>query len=185
MKWNDVLGFCDFEDLYDRVVEKFPGGTLVEMGTFVGRSLCYLATKAKESGKPFQIYGIDICTCPMKVEDDPHSPQYVRETFAGNLYANIIDCNLNDIVSLILAPSVRSAKLFADKSVDFAFIDTVHDYPTIHAEITTWLPKMKSGSWLAGHDFDTAMFPDMCEAVIELLPSAIHTSKNCWLYEVP
>ena len=49
--------------------------------------------------------------------------------------------------------SVDAAKLFDDKSIDWLFIDGDHD--TIDSDLTAWLPKIKKGGLISGHDFST------------------------------
>lgn len=55
--------------------------------------------------------------------------------------------------SLIRLPSLAGAKLFADGSLDWVFLDGDHDYPAVLDDIKAWLPKVKTGGVLAGHDF--------------------------------
>ena len=38
--------------------------------------------------------------------------------------------------------------------MDFCFIDSAHDYETVKNDIIYWLPKIKNGGILAGHDYD-------------------------------
>ena len=42
---------------------------------------------------------------------------------------------------------------FEGRSVDFVYIDAGHDEADIRQDINDWLPKLKHGGWLAGHDY--------------------------------
>lgn len=50
-------------------------------------------------------------------------------------------------------PSIEFAKLIDDKSVNFVYIDGNHSCSYVKQDITTWLPKIKDGGILAGHDY--------------------------------
>jgi hypothetical protein len=54
---------------------------------------------------------------------------------------------------VIQGRSVDEAKTFVDQSLDFAFLDADHTYEGVKADIEAWLPKVKPGGWLCGHDY--------------------------------
>lgn len=54
--------------------------------------------------------------------------------------------------------SAEAAKDFANMSLDFAFIDADHNYMSVRQDIHTWLPKIKPGGILCGHDYGDARF---------------------------
>ena len=49
--------------------------------------------------------------------------------------------------------SVDAAKTFADKSLDFVYLDARHDYRSVDEDLRTWWPKMKPNGMFAGHDY--------------------------------
>lgn len=55
---------------------------------------------------------------------------------------------------LIRLPSVGAAKLFADGSIDFVYVDAAHDRASVAADIAAWWPKVSEHGILAGHDLD-------------------------------
>jgi hypothetical protein len=65
-------------------------------------------------------------------------------------------------VSQIRLPSVEAAKKFPDKYFDFVYIDGAHDYDSVLLDIKTWHPKIKTGSFLCGHD---SLNPDVVKAI--------------------
>ena len=63
-----------------------------------------------------------------------------------------------------------AAKKFEDGSLDFVFIDADHSYEGVRGDIELWLPKVKSGGLLCGHDYDSPTFPGVALAVKKMLP---------------
>lgn len=70
-----------------------------------------------------------------------------------------------------------------NEPLDFVFIDGDHKYESVKKDITLWLPKIKDGGWLCGHDISRE---DVKTAVYELLPKEkIQRDKNnTWFYRV-
>ena len=74
--------------------------------------------------------------------------------------------------------SVEAASLYADNSLDFVFIDAGHTYEDCFSDIQAWLPKVKAGGTLAGHDYGSS--EGVRRAVKELIPS-YRLSINSWI----
>lgn len=57
--------------------------------------------------------------------------------------------------SLLFKTSTNdAAKLIDDAYLDFVFIDADHSVEAVFADITNWLPKIKPGGFIFGHDID-------------------------------
>jgi hypothetical protein len=69
------------------------------------------------------------------------------------------------IGSLQAARSLQRAGI----KLDSAFIDGSHHYADVCADINEWLPLIRPGGIIAGHDYSTA-FPGVMDAVNYLLP---------------
>lgn len=50
--------------------------------------------------------------------------------------------------------SAEASEKFEDASLDLVFIDADHSYAAVKRDIELWLPKVKPGGILAGHDYD-------------------------------
>jgi hypothetical protein len=70
-----------------------------------------------------------------------------------------------------------TAKEFEDESIDFVFIDANHTYEFVSKDIAAFLPKMKKGGIMAGHDFNGA-HPGVVQAVIEAFIGDINLGRE-------
>jgi predicted O-methyltransferase YrrM len=73
----------------------------------------------------------------------------------------------------------EAAGLFKDESLDAVFIDADHSYEAVKMDIQNWMPKVRRGGILAGHDYNSA-WPGVIRAVNEILPEA-EKIDYCWV----
>jgi hypothetical protein len=190
MHWNEIEGWFQWRSAQEEAARHFPEGSrFVEVGIYLGRSLCSLAEVVDQSGKTFTVIGIDTCrgTGPEgRKEKDYHGAAVDRGggTFAGTLHKNVLDCGYENKISLIISDSVTASRLFGDASVDWVHLDARHDYASVKADIQAWLPKIKRGGWLSGDDFDEIKWPEVVKAVGDLLPGAKAWSVQQWRWIV-
>ena len=186
MQWNDIPGWFQWRSAQQEAADRFPEDSrFVEVGNFLGRSLCSLGEVARLSGKRFSLIGVD--TCRGSGPEGPSGKDYhgaaVAQgggTFAGLLHKNIIDCGYGDLISLIVADSVTAATFFPDRSIDWVHLDARHDRQHVTADIAAWLPKLTADGWLSGDDYDEVKWPEVVSAIKELLPEARPWSVNQW-----
>jgi hypothetical protein len=172
--WEGIEGWFNFKCFYDWVVESAPQkATFVEVGCFLGKSLCYLGSAIRKSNKDISLIGVDTCTGSPTTEIALGLASHLGGTFAGLLHRNVLGCGLSNTVRLVVADSVSAAALFAPASLDFVFIDGDHSRAAVLADIAAWLPKVKVGGLLAGHDYrmtQQAHLAGVTEAVEGLWP---------------
>ena len=53
------------------------------------------------------------------------------------------------------------------RSLDVVYLDSLHHFEHVLAELLTALPRMRPGGWLCGHDHDAGRFPGVVRAVAE------------------
>ncbi len=85
----------------------------------------------------------------------------------------------SDRLSVLRGDSVEMAERVSDGILDFVFIDADHRYPAVLRDLAAWVPKLKSGGTLCGHDIH---LPGVKQAVDEKLKAYIETGvDHCWI----
>lgn len=89
-------------------------------------------------------------------------------------------------------PTTEAATMVPNDHFDFVFIDADHSYEAVRRDIQDWLPKVKVGGWLCGHDFNKLYTADdrttkyaVKRAVEELLPGYETDVNDTWFYRRP
>ena len=62
--------------------------------------------------------------------------------------------------TLVKLDSLLAAKDVPDKSLDFVYIDADHWFQAVVADLAAWVPKVRSGGVVAGHDYDRVLGAD-------------------------
>lgn len=55
--------------------------------------------------------------------------------------------------TIIRMPSIQAVKGFADNSLDFIYIDAMHEFDPVMLDLIHWVPKVRPGGIVAGHDY--------------------------------
>lgn len=136
-----------YPEVYQEIVSKFPSGsTFVEIGSWKGKSSAFMAVEIANSGKQIDFYCIDTFEGSVEHQNNPELP---------HLY-NIFKDNMKPVEGYykdMKMTSMEAVQKFENESLDFVFIDGSHEYEDIKDDIIHWLPKVKPGGILAGHDY--------------------------------
>lgn len=180
---SEIQGWFDYSNIYERAVtDAKPGDTLIELGVWKGRSLCYLATLAKQANKNLRVIGIDRWQHTewdgyqsiINIDREKGEMRSPLEQCRDNLKAHGVD----GFAELIISDSIEAAKLFKDESVRFIFVDDTHNSEHVERELNAWLPKIIPGVWIAGHDY-----PGSIEAGVKaVFPHAVQDGSSWVAY---
>jgi len=102
---------------------------------------------------------------------DPHGEKIGCEEDNMEEIKSIFDKrthSFKDRLTVLRGDSVEMASKVEDNSLDFVFIDADHRYESVKADIRAWVPKLRPGGMLSGHDID---YPSVLRAVSELVPN--------------
>jgi hypothetical protein len=189
--WRDIPGWFQWRRHQEEAAAHFPDAAwFVEVGCYLGRSICSLGEVVRDAGHDVRIVGVDTArgSGPEGREsNDAHGPavDHGGGTFAGLLHRNIIDCGLAETIQLVISDSVSAAELFADGSLAWVHIDARHDYESVVADINAWAPKVQPGGWLSGDDYQADWWPGVVRAVGETLPEAGPWESMQWRWIKP
>ena len=56
-------------------------------------------------------------------------------------------------IKIIRKTSMNAVKDILNKSLDFVYIDGFHDFDWVMSDLIFWVPKVRSGGIIAGHDY--------------------------------
>lgn len=134
-----------------------PGvGAIVEIGSFLGKSTCWLAAGAKKNNRETVIAVDHFKGSP---ENQP-GQQYENQTLkqAGTTFdkflENIKSVDLGDYIEPIVASSEEAAKNW-QKPIRLLFIDGDHSYESTKQDFALWFPFVCEAGIVCFHDIGT------------------------------
>jgi hypothetical protein len=163
----------DSPNVYKMLVENCrDDGKIVELGAWKGRSSAFLVVEAYNKSPKIEVHIVDTWGGnPFNGSEDQSNDLY--DKFISNM-------------SLLARPyqahrmtTNEAAGLFKDESLDAVFIDADHSYEAVKMDIENWMPKVRKGGILAGHDYNSA-WPGVIRAVNEIFPEA-QKIDYCWV----
>lgn len=117
---------------------------MAEVGCYYGESTLMWAS----SEKIIKIYAIDPWEDFYDINDGASQKGNMAEV------ENVFDENIKGISKIIKCKqkSLIAAEKIENKSLDFVYLDGSHKHEDVMNDIKTWIPKIKNGGILGGHD---------------------------------
>ncbi len=162
-----TLSYAKF---YKEQVERMKDGDrFVEVGVYYGRSFSYFIVEMINAGKRFDCVAVDACPW-----DGEPCTGFHRHMEPLKDYYRVMFERVDSFVA---------AQNFEDGSIDLCFTDANHQYDFISKDIAAYLPKMKKGGVISGHDYDD---PGVERAVKEAFGDNFthNPDQNIWYVEV-
>ena len=184
--WRPTLGGTSWDILpyYRNLVPRLPRGAIcVEIGVAWGRSTIFLASELVTCGNTSAlIYAVD-----------PWDSDYFSGARVVPSWGEHASKEELTLICPMRIRSERAARCFDPRSLDFVFVDGDHTDEGCAADIRNFLPLVKSGGILAGHDYGDfeqrvlggATYPGVTRAVDELLGPSVTIRDSVWEYVVP
>jgi predicted O-methyltransferase YrrM len=122
-----------------------PRSTIVEIGSFKGRSTICLAKGSLAGSRP-RVVAID----PHHGNPE-HQRQFGRVDTFDEFRQNLLSARVTHAVIALKDTSVRVAARF-DRRVSLLFIDGDHSFAAVRQDLRSWLPLVDAGGVVAVHD---------------------------------
>mgnify|MGYP003965012587 CR=1 FL=1 len=165
---NEIEGWFDYPNTFKFLINSIPdSGIFVECGAWLGKSSSFLCDNAKTYGYIHQytnginVFIVDTWEGSSDELDTTH--KLATET---DIYPVFLDNMGNRKFTPIKKTSIEASKDFQDESCDVVYIDMQHSYEAVKEDIEHWLPKVKKGGYISGHDYPYA--PGVAKAVHEV-----------------
>lgn len=102
------------------------------------------------------------------------------------IYASVVEMvrPYGDRVRILRKTSLKAAEEIPDGSCDAVFLDAVHSIESVASDICAWLPKVRPGGWIGGHDYNHPRFPGVTAAVTSAFPSVEQGHDSTWFARV-
>jgi predicted O-methyltransferase YrrM len=168
-----ATGFLTAEEGYALLLlaQHGPGnGSVVEIGSFLGRSTCFLALGAFRGGKQ-PVTAVDhFGGSPEHQVGQPHESEVLKAegTTFGQFLRNLRQAGVFDHVRPIRASSIEAASHWSEP-IRLLFIDGDHSYEASRADFEAWSPFVEEEGLIAFHDVDqwagvTRFYAELLEA---------------------
>jgi len=146
------------------------GGTLVEIGSYIGESTIEFARHFDE------VYAVDAWQWggeSTAMSEPYHADQDGVRKFVDIPLCHMVEKEFDENIKSI--PNIKKIKAFdydvvddfKDASLDAVYIDSEHSYRCVMDTYRRWMPKLKSGGYLSGHDY-MRVWPGVVRAVDEI-----------------
>lgn len=181
---GDIPGWLDLDEawtLWDLAKAVPKNGTIVEIGSFLGKSTVCLGDGSKHGNKAI-VFTIDHHKGSpehLKMTDWP--PGVPMNTFP-QFRENIFRAELIDIVKPIIGNSQFEGTTFSE-TIDLLFIDGSHKHENVKQDFELWSSKLKGGGTLILHD--TYYWPGPTRLLAEILVSELNNPAHpYWLFNM-
>lgn len=180
--YDQIDGWFTYQDLYRWVVNKFPSNShFVELGIYKGRSTAFMIVEIINSKKIIQFDCIDSFDNWPEINwnGETHMKEFLNHMKPVEGFFNFIRAH---------SPEISYS--YPNESLDFVFIDGDHSYEGVYNDIKAWMPKLKIGGIIAGHDYKWGNVDYGIEAVTKAVNDAFGTfdardpfNNFCFMFE--
>lgn len=139
-------------DAYRNLVSQVPdNGIIAELGVWKGKSLCSVADLIKK--KNLKVLAVDHFQGTANFYETELSDIAKHEDIKATFQNSLKRFGIETHVVIYDSPTTTAALAVPERMLDLCFIDADHSYEACKTDIEHWLPKVKTGGIIAGHDF--------------------------------
>lgn len=166
----DLQGWNSDHPIFDKLVEQTQPKTVIEVGSWKGRSLAHFA-KATE-GLKSTLYALDTWQGGIdhvmsdKPQDDRKCDQFGSPRLYHQFLRNFTENPAADRIFPVQNTSLNGLRLLRklDVKAELIYVDGSHEYEDVYADLCACLPLLATGGIIFGDDFRS--FPGVFGAVI-------------------
>ena len=158
-KFDSIKGFLDLNEgiaLYEEVKRVSENNFCVEIGSYCGKSTCFIGQACKENksklitidhhkGSEEQQLG------ELYFDAEVYDEKLGRVNTLPLLEKNLAKFDLEDVVKPLVMDSISASKII-ENNADLIFIDGSHTFESAESDYELWKNKIKKGGTLAIHD---------------------------------
>ena len=158
-KFDSIKGFLDLNEgiaLYEEVKRVSENNFCVEIGSYCGKSTCFIGQACKENksklitidhhkGSEEQQLG------ELYFDAEVYDEKLGRVNTLPLLEKNLAKFDLEDVVKPLVMDSISASKI-VENNADLIFIDGSHTFESAESDYELWKNKIKRGGTLAIHD---------------------------------
>jgi hypothetical protein len=134
------MNITDVYQTRDQLAKLFTG-----VGVEVGVERAHFSKVICETAD--KLYGVD------PLEAYKGYREHVSQDKLDGFYQEVLERMEGKPFEIVRKYSIEAANDFTDESLDFVYIDANHNYDHVLADIKSWLPKVKPGGIVSGHDY--------------------------------
>lgn len=151
---------------------------IIEIGSYCGASASIIANQFKNSTincvDPWSPYTEDCSIIDIQQQE--------KELIeAENLFDTVVSNHTN--IRKNKTSSLEYAKKILDRSIDFIYIDGNHQYSSVKEDILSWLPKIKNGGIISGHDYTWDSVKKVTQEIFKRMPDYTYEDSS-WMYKL-
>ena len=159
-----IRGWMNDHELW-WLAEQAQKKTVIEIGCAWGRSTVAMADNSPNC----LLFAVDTWNGSPNELESHHKDFKQLDGDAAYLefYRNLWPYIVSGFVIPLRMHSINAATLLVEKGVyaDFVFIDGCHDAPVVEQDIRAYLPLVREGGILAGHDYNDPKWPGINKAI--------------------
>lgn len=148
-----------------------------EVGCFLG-----VSTETFLQFAPRRLYAVDA----WGLKNDYNDIKYLPHLNFGDIEGKFREMargykNIEVIKNL----SIGASHGFGDNTLDFVYIDAEHSYEGVRADIHAWLPKIRKGGCIGGHDISIGQVQNAVYSIEAFKYKEVKTYKDTsWLVKL-
>ena len=153
MRQSDAARHARAAALLDRI-RNIPSPRVVEVGVFVGQFSELLLQKRSD----LHLTMVDSWAPADQLPDayrltgDAHAHQSEAEAEENRQKAETRVKRFGNRATVVCLPSIKAAACNI-VARDLIFLDADHSYEAVKADLAAWVPHVKAGGWIGGHDY--------------------------------